>query len=234
MEDTIELLKKIGLTEYEAKVYLALLNRQLDGATKLSTECGVPRTKIYSVLEALENKGWIKIFSGYPLLFKAKHPKDIFVKMKNDYDRFLESISIKINEEMNDMTEKYVVTNFNIGLENLKQELTKAKTVWMSNMTTELLKKLKDSFRHDAEVKATMFPGEEPLKDENIESKEAIMKIIHLVRGKETPSCAVIIDEERFFTAFKDPVNGKYYISEMLYDDCTNCFRDWYKLGWGE
>ena len=61
MEETTELLKKIGLTEYEAKVYLSLVNKRMEGATRLSKESRVPRTKIYSVLESLESKGWIKI-----------------------------------------------------------------------------------------------------------------------------------------------------------------------------
>jgi sugar-specific transcriptional regulator TrmB len=234
MEETTKLLKKVGLTEYEAKVYLALINKHFDGATRLSKESKVPRTKIYSVLESLENKGWIRIYSGYPLLFRARHPMRIFEKMKEDYDIFLESISSKIDEELNNVTETYVITNYNIGLENLKNEVSKAKTVWISNATTELLKKLEDSFKEDAEVKVVLFPDEDRLEDGGIEYKEAMLKIVHLVKGKVSPSASIIVDEERIFTAFKDPTNDKYIISEMLNDDCTNCFREWYKLGWND
>ena len=70
----VEQLQKVGLTEYEAKVYSSLLKDHLNSATKLSEKSGVPRTKIYSVLESLENKGWVKIYSGAPLLFKPVHP----------------------------------------------------------------------------------------------------------------------------------------------------------------
>lgn len=234
MEEATELLKKIGLTEYEAKVYLALVSKRMEGATRLSIESKVPRTKIYAVLESLEGKGWIKIYSGYPLLFRAIHPKRVFEKMKDDYSSFLESVSLKINEELNDMTETYVITNYNIGLENLKNEVKRAKTVWISNATTELLRKLRDSFRDDAEVKVVLFPGEDRLEDGDIEYKEAMLKIVQMVKGQVAPSASIIVDEERIFTAFKDPTCDKYVISEMLNEDCTNCFRDWYKLGWGE
>lgn len=49
VESVVEKLKRIGLTEYEAKVYLSLLKDHLNSATKLSESSGVPRTKIYSV-----------------------------------------------------------------------------------------------------------------------------------------------------------------------------------------
>jgi sugar-specific transcriptional regulator TrmB len=57
MESVVEKLRQVGLTEYEAKAYLALLNTYLSTATKVSENSGVPRTKIYSVLETLKNKG---------------------------------------------------------------------------------------------------------------------------------------------------------------------------------
>lgn len=57
MERIVEKLGLIGLTEYEAKVYLALLEVHLNTATKVSEKSGVPRTRIYSVLESLARKG---------------------------------------------------------------------------------------------------------------------------------------------------------------------------------
>ena len=92
MESIVGKLQKVGLTEYEAKVYLSLLSDHLNSASKLSEKSGVPRTKIYSVLESLEGKGWIRIYSGVPPLFKAIDPHAIFEKIKKDYDDFLESI----------------------------------------------------------------------------------------------------------------------------------------------
>jgi len=71
MESVVEKLQRIGLTEYEAKAYLSLLTNHVNSAAKLSEKSGVPRTKIYQVLESLERKGWIMIYSGIPLLFKS-------------------------------------------------------------------------------------------------------------------------------------------------------------------
>jgi len=87
MEDVVKKLQGIGLTEYEARVYLSLLNTHLNTASKVSEKSSVPRTKIYAVLESLSAKGWVKIYSGVPLLFKAMNPREVFERIKQDYQR---------------------------------------------------------------------------------------------------------------------------------------------------
>jgi sugar-specific transcriptional regulator TrmB len=72
------------LTQYEAKAYLALLNRHLSTATQVSEKSGVPRTKIYTVLETLNQKVWVRVYSGVPLLFQAGKPLKVFEKVKGD------------------------------------------------------------------------------------------------------------------------------------------------------
>jgi sugar-specific transcriptional regulator TrmB len=61
MENVVEKLQRVGLTQYEAKAYVALLNMHLSTATKVSEKSGVPRTKIYAVLETLKDKGFTRI-----------------------------------------------------------------------------------------------------------------------------------------------------------------------------
>jgi sugar-specific transcriptional regulator TrmB len=233
MESVVEKLRQVGLTEYEAKVYLALLNTHLSTATKASEKSGVPRTKIYSVLEALKNKGWVRVYSGVPLLFKAVAPRAVFEKVKGDLERFLESVQTTLKEEVNDMKEKFVIKRFDIGLEGLKQEISKAKTVEINNATTSFVKKVSDAFRQDAAVKVLMFPGEaKPGNMQNVKLKEAEVAIVTIIRNKEVPSMSIILDEERTFTVFQDPINHKYIVDEMLYDECQRCFSGWSSLSW--
>jgi len=232
MESVVEKLQQIGLTEYEAKAYLTLLKNHLNSATKLSEKSGVPRTKIYSVLESLERKGWIRIYSGIPLLFKAVDPHNVFEKIKKNYDGFLESIQTTLKEEAKEMKDKFVILKFDVGLASLKEELSKAKTVWISNATTDFLKKVSNHFREDAAIKVLLFPGERKINNKNVQWKEAEVKIVCMVRNKEVPSMSLVLDESRTFTVIQDPVSHEYIIDEMLYDECSKCFAEWYNLGW--
>jgi sugar-specific transcriptional regulator TrmB len=178
MESVVEKLQRVGLTEYEAKAYLALLIAHLSTATRVSEKSGVPRTKIYSVLEALKNKGWVRVYSGLPLLFKAVEPLRVFEKAKEDYAEFLESVQTTLKEEVNDMKEKFVIKRFDIGLEGLKEEIKKAKTVEINNATASFIKKVSDAFRPDAMVKVLMFPDEaKPSNMQHVQFKQAEIAI---------------------------------------------------------
>ncbi len=233
MESVVEKLRKVGLTEYEAKAYPSLLNTQLSTATQVSEKSGVPRTKIYSVLESLRNKGWVHVYSGVPLLFKAIQPLKVFEKAKADYVEFLESVQTTLKEEVNNMCEKFVIKRFDIGLEGLKEEIKKAKTVEINNATTEFVKKVSSTFRQDAMVKVLLFPGEsKPNNMQRVQFKPAEVAIVTLIRNKEMPSVSIVLDELRTFTAFQDPVDHKYIVDEMLYDECQRCFSQWSNMGW--
>jgi sugar-specific transcriptional regulator TrmB len=233
MESVVEKLQRVGLTEYEAKAYLALLNTHLSTATRVSEKSDVPRTKIYSVLEALKNKGWVRVYSGVPLLFQAVEPLRVFEKAKEDYAEFLESVQTTLKKEVNDMKEKFVIKRFDIGLEGLKEEIKKAKTVEINNATASFIKKVSDAFRADAMVKVLMFPDEaKPSSMQRVQFKQAEVAIVTIMRNKEVPSMSIILDEGRTFTAFQDPVDHKYIVDEMLYDECSKCFAEWSNLSW--
>lgn len=233
MEGVVERLRKIGLTEYEAKAYLSLLRNNVSTATKISIDSCVPRTRIYSVLESLALKGWIRIYSGVPLLFRAIRPREVFEGIKRDYADFLGSIQATLDVESGEMKEKFVIKNFDLGLEGLMEEMRKAKTIQISNATADFLRRVSKAFRKDAVVKVLLFPGERGTGDGNIEFKEAEVEIVCLVRGREVPSMSIILDEGRVFTAVQDPADEHYIVDEMLYDECSRCFGEWYSLGWG-
>lgn len=232
MERIVEKLERIGLTEYEAKAYLALLGVHLNTATKVSQKSGVPRTRIYSVLEALAFKGWVRIYSGVPLLFKAQAPQEVFKKIKEEYDEFLDSVKSTLKDEVKNMKEKFVIKKFDIGLESLKEEMKKAKTIEVNNATADFVAKISDTFRRDALVRVLLFPSERKPNISNVQFKQAEVGIVSIVRNKEVPSMSVVLDEDRTFTVFQDPVDRHYIIDEMLYDECSKCFGGWSNMSW--
>ncbi|MHA1713310.1 MAG: TrmB family transcriptional regulator [Candidatus Ranarchaeia archaeon] len=232
MEGIIEKLRELGLAQYEAKAYLSLLQNNIESASKLSRLSGVPRTRIYFVLENLAQKGWIKIYSGYPLLFRAKKPEQVISSIKNAYVRFLESLQAILVKGRQEMKNKFIIKRTDLGLLTLKELLKNSKTVEISNATTAFLKQIADSIREDALVRVLLFPGEKRIPHENMIFKTAEVKIVNLIRGKEVPSISVILDETRTFLVARDPLDNSYIVDEMLYEDCTKCFEEWYDLGW--
>jgi sugar-specific transcriptional regulator TrmB len=233
MRSVVDRLLQLGLTEYEAKTYTALLNTHLNTATQASQKSGVPRTRIYQVLESLQRKGWVRVYSGVPLLFKAVEPKIVFEKVKGDYAELLKSVETTLTNEVNNMKEKFVIKKFDLGLDGLKQEIKKAKTVEVNNATYDFLNKVDDAFNEKSKIKVLLFPGERlPERKSNVEVKQAEVAIVTIVRSKEVPSMSIILDEGRTFTAFEDPFDHRYIVDEMLYDECNQCFAGWSKMSW--
>ncbi len=58
---TIEALRELGLTEYEARVYVSCLDKGSLLLKDLAYAAGVPRTKVYSAAKSLSNKGLVRL-----------------------------------------------------------------------------------------------------------------------------------------------------------------------------
>ncbi len=203
MNNVVEKLLQLGLTEYEAKTYTSLLNTHLSTAAQAAEKSGVPRTRIYQVLESLQRKGWVRVYSGVPLLFRAIEPSVVFEKVKEDYAELLENLKTTLKNQVNDMKEKIIIKKFDMGLEGLKQEIKKAKTVQINNATTAFVKKISDAFDSKAVVKILLFPGEaKPNGLANAGFQQAEIAIVSIVRNKEVPSASIVLDESRTFTPF--------------------------------
>ena len=61
MDTLCQELQAFGLTQYEAKTYLALLRLGRSNAYKVSKTAGIPRTRIYDILDALVERGVVML-----------------------------------------------------------------------------------------------------------------------------------------------------------------------------
>jgi sugar-specific transcriptional regulator TrmB len=71
----IEELKAAGLSEYEARVYYALLVYGEQTGGDVSHESKVPPTKIFSVLKRLQEKGLVQLVQQKPMMWLAIKPE---------------------------------------------------------------------------------------------------------------------------------------------------------------
>jgi sugar-specific transcriptional regulator TrmB len=67
-------MENLGLTGYEIKVYVSLLNDGAMTAQELSKKSGVPYSKIYEVIGRLDKNGWLESDSARPTKYYPKSP----------------------------------------------------------------------------------------------------------------------------------------------------------------
>jgi len=84
-------LSKLGFTEYEAKVYIAIIQLNLSSAKEIIDLSEVPRGKIYSTLNQLVEKGYIGEKKGNPALYYPINPVEIIVILKK---QLIEDLSV--------------------------------------------------------------------------------------------------------------------------------------------
>lgn len=95
-DDHIDLLKDFDLKEYHAKSLAHLLELGESKAPDISSASGVPKARIYGVLEDLADQGLIEVKPGRPTKYRPKSPEKIIQRMtqnkKNKVEREIEKI----------------------------------------------------------------------------------------------------------------------------------------------
>ncbi|MFB6227704.1 MAG: TrmB family transcriptional regulator [Halobacteriales archaeon] len=71
------LLEELDLTEYETTALAELLRIGRTTAPNLAEATGIPKARIYGVLDSLAEDGYIKIVPGHPKEYQAKHPEAV-------------------------------------------------------------------------------------------------------------------------------------------------------------
>lgn len=73
----IEDLQNLGFTDYEARVYMALLQHYPVTAYEVSKQAGLPRANVYNALESLTNKLAVQPVSENPVKYVPIDPKQM-------------------------------------------------------------------------------------------------------------------------------------------------------------
>lgn len=76
-DELVALLKDLGFTEYEAKVYLELLKGSPATAYAVARDSGVPRSKVYGVLEGMVGRGVAFVSHGEPAGYAPLLPREL-------------------------------------------------------------------------------------------------------------------------------------------------------------
>lgn len=125
MYSLIDSLRNLGLTEYEAKVFVALTRHGSGTATDLHMFSGIPRPAVYGVLKKLAERGLIEVQHTKPMRYKCMSPEEAIEKIKKDFEQETEAALEKLEEiytsEENVLQEE-VVWTIN-GLKNVTDRI---------------------------------------------------------------------------------------------------------------
>jgi sugar-specific transcriptional regulator TrmB len=127
-----KLCEYLGLSEYEAKVYVSLIEAGVAKARTLSLMSGVPRTKVYGILRKLIDTGLIVEMPEEPKKFAPNPPKTAFESYLHSYQ----------NNAKNFLS---VITFLDETFRKAKNEgMPQQETMWIINGRQEILGKIQE------------------------------------------------------------------------------------------
>src|SRR6056297_2205450 len=95
-EEAVGMLDRLGLTEYERTALAELLTLGRTTAPNLAEATGIPKARIYGVLDALADRGFVKVIPGRPKEYQPKAPDEILDRAienrSQQFETFAETI----------------------------------------------------------------------------------------------------------------------------------------------
>jgi sugar-specific transcriptional regulator TrmB len=225
--ERLKKLEDFGLTEYQARVYLALLEFEVATAGQIPSASKVPRTKIYGIMRQLHEKGLVQIVPETPLKYRAV-PFDLYL---NKRIREMRERSDELESNIQDLSQEFALRHktpekqgkFEVlyGRRNVRDRLAKIyeqaeseiMSIGTSNSPARIVNttlwQLEDKHKEGLEIKYA-FPV-------SMTNKEKVTKIAKYADIKhidrEPPMHFVVVDDKECMLIHRvpddpDPVRG--------------------------
>lgn len=213
-------LTNIGLTKYEALIYLAAATNGESSAKHVSEITSIPYGKVYEVINSLTKKGFLNNITTKPLKFHAIAPKEALANVKSKMNEKLAEAEKTIVEELAPLLkEKNKEKTISIieGEENIYRkilELCKNNSGLSIFGCTLILKKILSKINIASKKKSRLivFYNKENAKEVSVlkkNTKEFLNCKFKLVDFASTP-CILLNDKEGLI--IEEFKNHPYYI----------------------
>jgi len=229
----VDSLKKIGLSEKEAKVYLCLLRLDSATATQISKETEVERTLCYSILQKLIDKGFVSyVYQKETKLFKAANPRKLFEDLK---EREMEIrkimpqlISLTMNKKSYARAEIYQGIK---GIQNIFREIIQEKKDYLFFCEEE------GKFQKILLIYSDQFLKK--IEDEGIKERVLVKKGLKIPKSKNSyvrylpknyfsPISTIVFGNKIALIVWSEP----YYSFLIENREVANSFESYFNLLW--
>ena len=104
-------LDRIGLTEYEERALSALLGLGRTSAPTLAEATDIPKARIYGVLDALADRGFVEVIPGRPKEYRSRSPAELLDRAvenrRRAHEQFREEIEASREEFLAEFGPRY-------------------------------------------------------------------------------------------------------------------------------
>ncbi|WP_255149715.1 TrmB family transcriptional regulator [Halorarius halobius] len=103
----VGLFETLELTEYEATALAELLRLGRTTAPNLAEATGIPKARIYGVLDSLGDQGYVKIIPGRPKEYQPRSPEAILERAKENKRQEFESFERDVDGQREEFLARF-------------------------------------------------------------------------------------------------------------------------------
>lgn len=142
MKAIVQKLTTLGLSEYEARAYIALLRSHPATAYEVSRESGIPSSKIYQVLDKLDDRGMVALATtGKVRQFMPLAPEEVLGRYQGMVEQTVAALRRDLSH-LSDHAKRSSIWNITDGdylIEKSISMINEAKTTLMLSLWKEEL-----------------------------------------------------------------------------------------------
>ncbi|MCK4758125.1 MAG: TrmB family transcriptional regulator [Thermoplasmata archaeon] len=208
----------LGLSDYEARAYIALVAHGVADAETIATTAQIPRTSAYKILDTLEEKGFAHAGHGRPRMYRPEDPAkvggQIISRLENTFGK-LEMIK-EILKEQGMPQLIYTITGKDRVLDKISHMLDKATETFMmstpnmAELRLKLEKKAASAMKRGVQVTILTGHGQKVPKGVDVRRKDGLI------------ATDVIVDSTSALIASPDLENCGFTDNEYLASHLEN------------
>ena len=202
-QEILSILQKMGMTYYGAKAYHTLIKTGTSNPTTIAEKSGVPRTKIYEVLNKLKKDNWINIEKTRPAIVKPRYPREVIEEHKS-----------YLNSQLDDISSELTMTYDNI----LENETPKFKVVHSSDKIIQITEHLIENAKNKIIVMGSLYLpyGVDVLKKQLSKAKQRGVSVRIIAEHVNTE----FVNFLEHLNEYADIKTGHpYYMKNMVVDN---------------
>ncbi len=209
MDPELDALRQAGLTDYQARAYIALLSLGDAEASEVAEASDVPRTRVYDVLDDLETHGWITSEPGRPRTYRPLDPRASLQSVRERFEDAIEEALPRLEARYTEREQRFagslwVLEGDQAVLERRREMIENARE-WILLLVSNLNWRIDDlipllSRAHRRGVRARLAAAH--LDDEQRDQLERAGVEVHTA---PSPVQALVIDGSQALLVFFRP-----------------------------
>lgn len=150
MGEVLDSLQALGMTDWESRAYLALLEEAPATGYGIAKRAGIARSKIYEVLASLAASNFVQVSRGEPQMYAPLPPRELVSRLRSQFNQTLDEAETSLMRYATEAVHDGAIWDLqgrSAILERANQLISAAQRRILAEMWTQDVPALEESLR---------------------------------------------------------------------------------------